>query len=77
MQNSTQEDFKKKYLKYKAKYLELKDLLEGGIPPKKGPTYWCEANLDDKVEKMTEAYCVINDRCVWKNNKCKVKKKGK
>ena len=34
MQNSNEEDFKKKYLKYKAKYLELKDLLEGGIPPK-------------------------------------------
>ena len=32
MQNSNEEDFKKKYLKYKAKYLELKDLLEGGVP---------------------------------------------
>jgi hypothetical protein len=32
MQNSNEEDFKIKYLKYKAKYLELKDLLEGGIP---------------------------------------------
>ena len=35
MQNSNEEDFKKKYLKYKAKYLELKELLEGGIPSKK------------------------------------------
>jgi len=34
MDNSNEEDFNKKYLKYKAKYLELKDLLEGGIPPK-------------------------------------------
>jgi hypothetical protein len=32
MQNSYEEDFKKKYLKYKSKYLELKDLLKGGIP---------------------------------------------
>jgi len=30
MQNLNEEDFKKKYLKYKAKYLELKDLLDGG-----------------------------------------------
>jgi hypothetical protein len=34
MQNLNEEDFKKKYLKYKAKYLELKNLLEGGVPPK-------------------------------------------
>ena len=31
MQNSNEEDFKKKYLKYKTKYLELKDLLKGGL----------------------------------------------
>jgi hypothetical protein len=30
MQNSNEENFKKKYFKYKAKYLELKDVLEGG-----------------------------------------------
>ena len=30
MQNLNEEDFKKKYFKYKAKYLELKELLEGG-----------------------------------------------
>ena len=35
MQYSNEEEFKKKYLKYKAKYLELKNLLEGGIPKKK------------------------------------------
>jgi hypothetical protein len=32
MQNSNEAYFKNKYLKYKAKYLELKDLLEGGVP---------------------------------------------
>jgi hypothetical protein len=47
MQNSDEEYFKKKYIKYKAKYLALKDLLEGGIPSK----------YKDKIDK------IVNNKC--------------
>ena len=64
MQNSNEEDFKKKYLKYKAKYLELKELLEGAGPgprPRPGPYNCGPKNQTD---------CIYP--CVWTGKRCKL-----
>jgi hypothetical protein len=68
MQNSNEAYFKNKYLKYKAKYLELKDLLEGGNPPKteadeiKYPLLTklktlCITSSRDKCKEISEKHC--------------------
>lgn len=57
MQNSNEEDFKIKYFKYKAKYLELKDLLEGGVPT---PAEEIKAETDCKAIKDKKECININ-----------------
>jgi hypothetical protein len=54
MQNLNEEDFKKKYLKYKAKYLELKDLLEGGAKEDKDKQL---------CESTSKGFCSIYTAC--------------
>jgi hypothetical protein len=61
MQNSNEEEFKKKYLKYKAKYLELKDLIEGGNTP----TDQCK-DLDKKKCNNIDN----SKKCIWRRGVC-------
>ena len=76
MYNSNEEDFKNKYFKYKAKYLELKDLLEGGIPlkvkPKDIPKDKSKDKSKDKpkvsfFDKITKA---LDDPCEYEYKEC-------
>jgi hypothetical protein len=61
MQNLNEEDFKKKYLKYKAKYLELKDLLKGGLTREVTEKDACSKR--EKGKCGTDLYCVD---AMWK-----------
>jgi hypothetical protein len=83
MSNSYEENFKKKYLKYKSKYLELKNLLEGGIPlgpsvlPPAVSGFWPTKEQKDKCKKYNgdekcesiSPYCRENKYSIIKN-KC-------
>ena len=56
MQNSNEENFKKKYFKYKAKYLDIKDLLEGGITPEE------KKAAEEKAANEAKKRCETTDK---------------
>ncbi len=58
MQNSNEEDFKKKYFKYKEKYLELKNLL-GGVITFNDIKEKCDKELD-KDKCTNHKFCKKN-----------------
>jgi hypothetical protein len=61
MNNTKEEFYKQKYLKYKAKYLEAKENIKGG---------------DDKCLSFGKPRCAINSACKWYDdtNKCEQKR---
>ena len=64
MQNSDEENFKEKYFKYKTKYLELKDLIEGGKLPKDKSKDKSKDSFTNKLGK------IVNDECDYKFFDC-------
>jgi hypothetical protein len=84
MNNTEEEFYRQKYLKYKAKYLEAKNKLEGG-----NECYKIKKRSDclsqnckyegisckdkDDCDKADVGNCLSNKYCILDNNKCRTK----